>query len=244
MKIRLWHIGFFVVALIAFAVAWAPPWLFVPKREGGFTYERATGTIWSARFEGARLGALDAGDVGWKLSLFGLFQGKIDADLVFAGGAVRGDVNVLANWGGDRRVIAPSLRIEGAALGEGAPLSGVTTIEDLDLYFSEGRCVTAAGRLTSDVLTRNSERLRWRGPALGGEASCAEEAAQLALFGGADGDNVQSMLNLGATGSGEWRTYVSTAKPPLRAALEARGFTPAPGGQNMVHVEEFRWLPL
>lgn len=244
-KIRLWHIAFFVVALVVFAVARAPASLVVPSREGGLAYSRAEGTIWSGRFVEARLNGVDAGTISYKVSLFNLVRGLLDVDFDMEGGALSGEgLTLKADWRGDRRLIAPDVTLQGAQVTEGLALVGATRIEGLDLYFSGGRCVTAAGRLSSDVLARSGAQLGWQGPRLSGEASCRDAAAQLTLIGASsDGDTVQSLIELAPTGEGLWRAFVGTQKPALRAMLEQQGFRQFEGGPNVLLSKDFRWLP-
>jgi hypothetical protein len=123
-------------------------------------------------------------------------------------------------------------------------LVGATRVQDLDLYFSDGQCVTAAGRLSSDVLARSGAQLGWEGPLLSGEASCRDAAAQLTLIGASsEGDSVQSIIELQPTGEGLWRAFVGTQRPALRAMLEQQGFRQFEGGPNVALSKDFRWLP-
>ncbi|MBI1187120.1 MAG: hypothetical protein GC206_07290 [Alphaproteobacteria bacterium] len=245
-KIRIWHVAFFVTALIVFAIARAPASLIVPSRADGLAYARTEGTIWNGRFIDARINGVDAGDIAYTVSLFNLVRGLLDVDFDMEGGALRGEsLTLKADWRGDRRLIAPTLALEGAQVTDGLTLVGATRIEGLDLYFSDGRCVTAVGRLSSDVLARSGALLGWQGPQLTGEASCRDAAAQLTLIGSsAEGDTVQSILELAPSGEGLWRAFVSTQKPTLRAMLEQQGFRTFEGGPNVALSKDFRWLPM
>jgi len=245
-KIRIWHIAFFVIALIGFAIARAPASLIVPSREDGLAYSRAEGTIWDGRFVDARLNGVDAGTISYKVSFIKLVRGMVYVDFDMAGGALTGEgLNFRADWRGDRRLIAPNLTLEGAQLGEGLTLAGATQIRGLDLYFSDGACVTASGTLRSDVLSRSAAALNWRGPQLNGEASCRDSAAQLTLLGATgEGDTIQSFIELTPTGEGLWRAFVSTQQPVLRTVLTQRGFAPLGEGPNISLSRNFRWLPM
>jgi hypothetical protein len=242
MTLRIWHILFFVAALAVFAVMSAPATL-VAQREDVFTYERATGTIWKGRFEGAHIGKLDAGDVEWRMSFGDLVQGKMNAHADFSGAEVQGSLNILANWRGDRRLIAPMVRIHGAPVGRNLRLAGVTTIQNLDVYYSRGRCVTAQGRLESDVPSSNAALLHWRGPNLAGTASCVGDAAHLSLEGASEGDFLRTGLELQADGAGVWRTEVRSTKPGITAVLRSAGFGSDQALNRASNQGTFRWFP-
>ncbi|MGE3248969.1 MAG: type II secretion system protein N [Hyphomonadaceae bacterium] len=241
MRIRVWHVVFFLAALMVFAALRTPISFLAPSREGGFSYSRAAGTVWAARFEGARIGGLDAGEVDWRLSLRQIFTGRLDARARLSGGAVTGEVTLLANFENDRRIVAPSLEIAGAAFDRLA-LAGETRIEGLDLYFEDGRCMTAAGRLTSDVLTRNGETLFWRGPPLQGRARCDGADALLPLDGADETGVLNAAIRLSANGAGLWRVEARTAREEVAAMLTGAGFSPLAGGQGATRQGRFRWL--
>jgi Type II secretion system (T2SS), protein N len=244
MSIRHWQFLFFLVAVIGFGVAFAPASLIAPKRENGFTYAHADGTIWDARFDHARLGPLDVGALSWRVELGALLQGKFVADLDASGGALVGKATLLANWRGDRRVMAQSVKLQGAPLSPTVTLAGETTITGLDLYFEKGACKNAQGAVQSDVLARNPDVLRWNGPPLGGQARCDGEDALVALTGATAADSVQTSLKLHANGAGAWRAEVRSANTTAQAALAAAGFALSgpPGGAVMV--KEITWAGL
>lgn len=240
--IRIWHIAFFVAALAVFAIARAPANL-IAQREGAFAYERARGTIWKATFERTRLGTLDAGDIEWRLSFGDLVQGKMNARARLAGRNVEGDVNILANWRGDRRLIAPRLRISRVPVGPGFTLEGDATIDNLDVYFSGGRCVTAQGALASDIPSRNGDALGWRGPNLAGRASCAGEKARLTLAGANEADALTAAIELGADGEGVWRLEARSTRAGLAAVLGEAGLGRGREPNSASIWRTFRWFP-
>jgi hypothetical protein len=242
MMLRIWHIPFFVAALAVFAVMSAPATL-IAQREGVFTYERATGTIWKGRFEDAHVGKLDAGDIEWRMSFGDLVQGKMNAHADLSGADVQGSLNILANWRGDRRLIAPVVRIHGAPIGRNLSLAGLTTIRNLDVYYSRGRCVTAQGTLESDIPSSNAAVLHWRGPNLAGTASCVGDAAHLTLEGAGEGDRLRTTLELHANGAGVWRAEVRSTKPELTAVLRTAGFGSDQALDSASIQGTFQWFP-
>lgn len=234
---------FFIVALAAFGVARAPAAAFAPQREGQFTYARAQGTIWQARFEQVQLGPYSVDELNWRLSFWGLVQGKAVADVLFSGGDIEGDVQLLANWGGDRRIVAPRISIEGAPIGAGLNLEGTTSGQGVDIFFDAGRCAAAAGAVQSDILARNEAALRWRGPPMSGAASCEGEDAIIAMAGSGTTESVRVLVRLHGDGRAQWRAAMAGAKPEMMAVLAAAGFSADPQSGVQAAGGEMRWTP-
>jgi Type II secretion system (T2SS), protein N len=244
MSVRAWQLVFFVLALAGFGVAFAPASLVAPSREAGFAYTRAQGTIWNARFEGARLGPFNIGALTWEVSFADLIKGDFKAKLAASGGALTGDATLLADWRGDRRIIAESVALEGAPLSRTQTLAGLTTIQGLDLYFVRGACRSAKGAAKSDVLERNPDVLRWSGPQLAGEAACEGPAARIALEGANGPETVRASVLVHADGAGAWRAEVHSANTDAQIALTAAGFAQSPQASAGVMVKEAAWAGL
>ncbi|MBY0562963.1 MAG: type II secretion system protein N [Hyphomonadaceae bacterium] len=243
MSIKLWHVLVFVFALVVFALAGAPARVLAPQHPGAFTYERADGTVWRGRLEAVRVGALSAGSLSWRIALFDVLQGKIDAPIGISGGDVAGEGRLLANLQGDRRLMIAQLRIDGMPLGA-AMLPGQTQIEGVDVFFDAGQCVQAEGRATSDVLQRAGQTLRFDGPALAGAMRCDGADALLELTGtNVAGDSALVTVRLRGDGSGEWRVGVRSASIETQAALVAAGLTADPVSGETSISEGMTWLP-
>jgi hypothetical protein len=242
MAARLFRILFVIAVLAAIGIAFAPASLLIPERHGVFTYGRAEGTIWNARFEEARIAELDAGKVNWRLSAPDMLQGRVNAQVTFGGGDVAGDATLIAGLGGDRRLVARRVRIEGAPLG-GMNLEGVTTIDNLDISYAKGRCTAAQGAIVSEIPTKNVARLRWLGPRLSGQAHCAGNAALLTLNGAGEGSTLHSVLELKANGKAVWRAEVSSDRVGGVQALGAAGFRLGRDAKSADARREFRWFP-
>jgi hypothetical protein len=239
---RLFRIFFVLAALAALAMTFAPASLLIPQRHGVFTYGRADGTIWKARFEEARIAELDAGKVDWRLSAPDVFRGRLNAQVTFGGDNLTGDATLVAGLGGDRRLVARRVRIEGAPLG-GMSLEGATTIENLDISYAKGRCTSARGAMVSEIPTKNVARLRWVGPRLSGQAQCAGDAALITLNGAGEGSTLRSVLELKANGQAVWRAEVSSDRVGGVQALGAAGFRLGRDAKSADARREFRWFP-
>lgn len=241
--IKPWHIVAFVIALIGFAIWRAPISLAAPPRDGGFAYERATGTIWAARFEGASWAGLPAGAATWRLNAADLLQGVLTGRIEMAGPGVEGGFTVRRNLAGARTIGAYEIALEGAPIAEGLMLDGRTVLRELDLRFdAQGQCTVATGRAESDVLSRNAQALGgWSGPALAGTWACAGDTAELTLRGLDAAGSITVLVNVRADGDGFWRAEALSNAPAANAALAAVGFAQGQGGA-MRRSGEFQWL--
>jgi hypothetical protein len=243
MKIRLWHILVFVVALAVFAVARAPAAFFLPQRPGQLTYAGATGTIWRGELQTVQLGHYHAQTASWRLSPLDLVQGKAIVPVSFGDGDIEGRMTLLANWDGDRRIAIQHMQLTGLTLRNMA-LAGETRINGLDILFEDGACVRAQGRVESDVLARAGQTLGWPGPSIVGAASCDGENARILLSGANDrGERVNARIVLQPNGAAVWRVSVQTEQPETIAALGAAGFTRGVADGLLGYGEETRWLP-
>lgn len=243
MKIRVWHLLVFPLALLVFAVARAPAAYFVRQHPGHFSYASAEGTVWDAELTSVQLGPYAAANATWRLALFDVLQGKAIVPIVFRNGSIEGEVTLLGNVQGDRRIIAPALRLDGLALANGLRAPGETRISQLDILFLGGACESARGEAETDVLVRLGQALGWEGPRLAGQAACAGQDAQLTLAGSnAAGERVSLEIVLEGDGDGVWRATVMTQAPVTMAALAGAGFTPGSDG-SLTYGENIRWLP-
>jgi hypothetical protein len=172
-----------------------------------------------------------------------LVQGKAVADVLFSGGDIDGDLQLLANWGGDRRIVAPRLSIAGASVGQGLNLDGTTSAQGIDIFFDAGRCAAAAGNVQSDILARNEAALRWRGPPMSGVATCEGEDAIIVMNGSGVSESVRALVRLRGDGGAEWRAEVSGARPEVTAVLAAAGFSAGPQSGAQAAGGEMRWTP-
>lgn len=243
MRIRVWHVIVFALALIVSGLALAPPAFFVPQRPGQLTYERAEGTIWNARLSGVHVGPYAAARANWRLSPLDVVRGRAIVPVEFADGSIEGNAMVLGNVQGDRRIAASQLTLSGLVLGA-LNLPGETRLHGVDILFEDGACVRAQGRVESDVLTRASQSLGWPGPALAGPATCDGEDARIMLSGANDlGERVNLRVLMQGDGAAAWRISVQTDRAETIAALSAAGFTRGVADGALGFGGEMRWLP-
>jgi hypothetical protein len=243
MKIRIWHLAVFIVALVAFAVAFAPAAIFVPQRPGALTYERAEGSVWNARFQRVRIGPYSADSASMRLSPFDVVQGKAIVPVELRDGTIEGSLMLLGNWHGDRRLAAQNLRLQGISLGR-LQAEGEVLFRGLDVLFEDGVCTRAQGRVETDALVRAGGSLNWSGPPLVGSASCDGDDARILLSGANElGERVNLRANLRSDGAASWRLSVQGARPQTEAALVAAGFTRGVADGALGYGEDLRWWP-
>jgi hypothetical protein len=243
MKIRIWHIAVFVVALVVFAVARAPAAFFLPQRPGQLSYAGAEGTIWGATLNTVALGPYRIQAASWRLSPLDVIQGKAIIPVSVRGGDMDGDLVLLGNWHGDRRIGVSQLRVAGLPIAQ-AMLPGETRFHGVDILFEDGACVHARGRVESDVLVRAGQALGWAGPPMAGNASCEGKDARIALTGANEaGERVNANILLKGDGAASWRVSVLTRREQTLAALAGAGFTPSAADGTLGYGEETRWLP-
>lgn len=241
--IRIWHIAVFAgVLMIAFAAV-APARFFLHPRTGEVAYRDVEGTIWNPTLLETRIGRLDAGNVRLAVSPVDLLFGQLAADVAINGPDVQGAGRFEAGLGGDLRIHAHNLVIEGAPLGPLGALPGSTRLDNVDILFADRACRSARGHLESDALALAAEVLGHNGPSLAGDASCQGPVARLLLVGERDYDRVNALLDLSNDGTGTWSVTYATAKPEMAATLIAAGLPPETEAGVFTSRGTVRWLP-
>jgi hypothetical protein len=242
--IRIWHVATFALCLAAAVIALAPARLVLHSSSEGLSFENAEGAIWDAKLVKARIGHLDAGNVRIGVSFPDLFLGRVAADVKLDGQDIIGRLRVIAGLGGERRVTAPELDINGVQVGGLGRIQGQTRLRNLDIVLADQACRSAQGILESDILVSASELLQGNGPALSGVAECNGSTARLTLAGERDGDSVEALLDLAASGAGQWAVTYRTSKPEMAARLFAAGLTPQSETGAFGSRGAVKWLPM
>lgn len=102
-----------LLLLAAIALALLPARValdFVGGRLGPVELGEVSGTVWRGEARPARVAGQDIGTLGWTLSPWGLFAGRVDADLRLDGEVYRGDGAVSVSR--DRRVRVRDLKVD------------------------------------------------------------------------------------------------------------------------------------
>jgi Type II secretion system (T2SS), protein N len=216
--------------------------LLVRSTPDRFSFTRADGTIWQARFSDTRIGALQAGDVSWRIEPGALVKGALGARMTFDGADLKGDLTVWRDASGVQRLAAQSLTIKGAA-----PISpllqGSTAITGLDVTFKDGACLEATGALRSDVAAQSARVLGGQGPLLSGAATCGNRELWLPLEGASGSERYRIILALRANGEARWQADVVPGTVERAGALAVVGFRAVPEEPYLRQTKAFRWLP-
>ena len=241
--IRLWHVMVFVVVMGAAIAALAPARLLIHPRQGDVSFNAVEGTIWSPLLKSVRVGRLDAGDVAIAVAPFDLLLGRLTVDARIHGSDIRGDVRLERQLGGDLRIAAPSLVIDGGLLAGLEPAAGKTQLGGVDIVFADRACRSGAGTIESDTLALAAAKLGGNGPTLAGGVSCAGAVARIAMSGERDSDRASALLDLASDGTASWSVTYATNRPEMAAGLIAAGLPPETQAGVYTSRGAVRWLP-
>ncbi len=195
----------------------------------GLSAGHVTGSVWGAklseaRFRGAALGTLRLG-----LAPAALLTGSVQLRFATQGAGEASGVGRLL------LLRAPGLAQVNATM----PLSGFSTpiplrgslrLAGVSFRFAKGRCVGAAGRISTDALSASAGSLGWQGPEIEGPVTCVGNAAIANLVGEREGVQVQARLALDAGGLLKLDSSVAGLDAAGQAALGAAGFVQGPDG--------------
>lgn len=186
-----------------------------------------SGTVWSGTLGGARVGAIELGDVHASLSPFALLLGQ--ARIALSSGAadgrqLRGTIAISRHsQGADNVTGAVSI---GQALAP-LPVERIE-LEDVSVQFRDGGCARADGRVRATL----GADLAGIGitPQLSGALRCDGTALLVPLASQAGAEAV----TLRVSGDGRYQAEVAVQPPDAASAarLSAIGFQPGPRGQT------------
>lgn len=241
--IRWWHLVIFGLALALAAAVLAPARFFLHPVKDGLVFQEARGSVWNATLTNARVGRLDAGNIGVRISLVDILFARLVTDVDFDGANIAGEIRLQIGFDGERRLTSSELRIMDFPIEDRFALVGETRLNNLDLALSDQVCHSAQGVLESDTLMRSAEVLGANGPNLSGAAVCAGPVGRLMLSGERDGDSTELVLDLSGSGAAQWSAIYRTGRPEVAGrlvllGLEPQGETGAFGKRGTA-----RWLP-
>ena len=117
-------------------------------------------------------------------------------------------------------------------------LKGQVTATISELNY-DGSCVSAAGQMATDFLTRNEWRWQWRGPKLAGPISCEEGDVVVRLSGSENRQTVRADLRLAKDGGYRADITVQTNQPEAGVVLPLYGFEQV--GREYKLTEQGQW---
>ncbi len=241
--IRIWHVAVFGLALAGGAVAFAPAQAFLQPTPDGLSFARASGTIWDATLTRARIGQLDAGDVGIRVSAADLLFGRVVADIDLSGRDITGAARLQLGMDGERRLTSDELLLQGLPVSETLRLPGQTSLRNVDVLLGSDACISAQGILESDTLMRSGEVLGVNGPMMSGAAACHGPVGRLVMNGERDGESAQLVLDLANSGAAQWSVQYRTENPEVALRLAAFGLLLQSDSGSYEKRGAARWLP-
>lgn len=190
-------------------------------------YQKIEGTLWGGVVRGAAAQGIYIGDIEYRINPLRLLTGAIGAKLRFHGGALDGNVNLVAGLGGltvtDSELTAQLSVIKRYRL-LGAPFSGgaVATVDRLKV--TKKGCRKGEGRLWTDALVGPAQQFDRTGVALSGPVRCEGDDLVIALAGANDEGKLDILIRIMPDLRYDMRVSVEGAPPEMRNALMMFGF--------------------
>jgi len=194
---------------------------------------RYSGTIW----EGHISGVDGIGDLHFRLSPKVALSGGLPIKFQTSSSAM-----ILSGKASHKRI--KDLRFSGPLTaiptrdGRLQNLAGNFDVQLSDLHFNKA-CVSAKGRVNTDLLNRNHNRWQWRGPILSGPIICEDGDFIVKLLGSENAQIIQADLRLAVDGQYRADFSVRTAQPEAAIVLPLYGFEKKDGEFHLT--EQGKW---
>jgi hypothetical protein len=197
----------------------------------GFSFERATGTLWSGEVAGLRVGRERLGDVRIALAPQSLLRARVRARFEIRG-ALRGrgeaEWSPAAGWLVEDSVFAVGMADLGALHPELTDRGGELYVAIAHARLDGARsCVEARGEARTDVLSRGAGAglaADWLGPVLDGGIACEAGEVVVRLAGADERARVAAEARIDLATGSTFVATVETEDPGVRLALGALGF--------------------
>lgn len=188
-----------------------------------------SGSVWGARLSEAQFRGADLGSVRLGLSPLSLLRAapQLRFATLGAGDTTGAGGFYLPPQAGLAKV---SAAVPLSGWNTPLPLRGYLRLVGVSFRFANGRCVGAAGRITTDALSASAASLGWQGPELEGDVTCVDNAALATLTGERDGIRVLARLWINNGAILKLDSEVSGVDAAGEIALQAAGFTQTPTG--------------
>jgi len=237
-------VALFAVVALGVCVAFFPlSWTtsFLAKNVKGFSYNEASGSIWSGRLTNVQYRTQRLGDVSFHLDAMKLFGGKLGAkvafetaDLAMDGGFAYG----IFDHAGELTAIkvkGRTARIPGLpATLQVIPSDFRVELESVKLT-KDGGCVGATGKIWTDMLAKGSTQLGWTGPEISGPIACDGGRFRADAKGAsANGDTAEAKVEMSADLKGGVQATVTTKDQLNPSKMAQAGFqSTQPGRWDM-----------
>lgn len=232
------RIAIFVVLFIVLAtgvgVAFFPlSWTasFLAQNTRGFSYNEATGSIWSGKLTNVQYRTQRLGDVSFHLDAIKLFGGKLGAKVAFETADLAMDGSFAYGiFDHSGELTAMTLKGRTARIpGLPATLQVIPGDFRVELESArltkDGGCTGVAGKIWTDMLAKGSEQLGWTGPEISGPVSCdAGRFKADARGAAANGDTAEAKVDIGAELKGGVQATVTTKDQLNPSKMAQAGF--------------------
>jgi hypothetical protein len=227
-------VGLLVVVAAGVGVAFVPlGWTtsFLTQNVRGFSYNEASGSIWSGKLTNVQYRTQRLGDVSFHLDATELFGGRLGATVAFETADLAmtgrfaygifdhaGELTAISLRGRTARIpgLPPTLQV----------IPGDFRVElDSVMLTKEGGCASANGKIWTNMLARGALQLGWAGPEMSGPISCvAGRFAANPIGVAANGDTAEASLDMGADLKGGVRAMVTTRDQLNASKMAQAGF--------------------
>ena len=226
----------FVASVLLGAIAFAPMSI-LARLPGvsadGLSWRHARGTIWHGQLSGIEWNGNAAGNIELQLPLLSALSGK-GHDVVWVApfGSARANVRIRPDGVSFDNLTAT---VEPSAIPgidqRLASLEGTITLRDGAGVLDRQRCRALSGNVSTDLARQVAIRFGRDWPLLAGTLACEDGVAVAGLAGEAT-DGTAINVKIGAPRS--LNVQVSNSGPDVTGALQLVGFSPSPGGAELV----------
>jgi hypothetical protein len=202
---------------------------FAPLDRYQLDYSKAEGTIWQGQLKGVVARGQPLGDVRFKAMPGALFGGVLASRVQFANAGVTGSGRMgmgLASGALHFRDVRLSAEVRSLAQisqflrQSGGRISGAVPQGEFQL--GKG-CRALNGTVSTDIL-KSIEDVKWQGPVINGQWSCADGNAVLRFAGDEAGEEVDGEITLRPDGMFELDLNLVTQSTEITTFLSAIGF--------------------
>jgi len=227
------------VGIAFFPLSWTTS--FLAQNVRGFSYNEATGSIWSGKLTNVQYRTQRLGDVSFRFDALKLFGGKLGAAVAFETPDLSMDgffAFGIFDHAGELTAISlkgRTARIPGLpATLQAIPSDFKVELESVKLT-KDGGCASATGKIWTDMLAKGSTQLGWSGPEISGPISCDAGRFRADAKGvGANGDAAEAKVDIGADLKGEVQATVTTKDQLSPSKMAQAGFqSTQPGRWDM-----------
>lgn len=203
---------------------------FLASNMPGFSYETASGSVWSGKLTKLVYRNQPLGDVAFSLQPLRLFGGKLGAKVKLENSALTLDgafAYGLFDHGGELDAVTLSGRTQQiSSFPMGLKMVDGDFKFQLDkVVLSKAGCVSAKGTAWTNLLAKGAQQLKWAGPELSGPITCENGQFRAVAQGRTPaGDAAEARIAMSTDLKGEVQAVAQPAQPLEEANMRQAGF--------------------